>query len=169
MGKGAKISVAGSAVAVAAIIGAIMFVSPTRALSAAIMRDCIGVVKQKTKGVEIISATAIQPEPNRRKVEDFNRATQAVISRGDIVPSEPSVLIDFRTDRGDGKALCTYFVELETGSGTYSGVSAHDVQIGLNSLSGLEMAFMKRFDVGRLDRALSLIPIFGVVQKFYLD
>lgn len=169
MGKGVKISAAASALLAAAIIGAIAFVSPTRALSAAIMRDCIGVVKEKTPGVEIISATAIQPEPNKRKVEDFNRATQAVISRGDMIPSEPRVLLDFKTGQGDGKALCTYFVELKTGSGTYSGVSAHDVQIGLNSLSGLELAFMKRFDVGRLDRALSLVPIFGVEQKFYLD
>lgn len=169
MGKGAKVSIAASALMAAAIIGAIAFVSPTRALSAAIMRDCVGVVKENTRDVEIISATAIQPEPNKRKVEDFSRATQAVMSRGSMIPSEPSVLVEFQTERGDGKALCTYYADLWTDTGTYSGVSAHEVQIGLSSLSDLELVFMKRFNVGRLDRVLSLIPIFGVDQKFYLD
>lgn len=169
MGKGAKVSIVVVAVVAIFIIGSIAFVPPKRALSAAIMRDCIGVVKEKVRGAKIISATAIQPDPNKRKVEDFSRATQAVISRGDMIPSEPSVLIEFQTDRGDAKALCTYFADLWTGSGTYTGVSAREVQIGLSTLSDLEMVFMERFDVGRLDRALSLIPIFGVEQKFYLD
>lgn len=169
MGKGAKSSIVAVTAVAIFIIGSIAFVPPQRALSAAIMRDCTGIVKEKVRGAKIISATAIQTDPNKRKVEDFSRATQAVMSRGDMIPSEPSVLIDFQTDHGDEKALCTYFADLWTGSGTYTGVSAHEVQIGLSTLSDLEMVFVKRFDVGRLDRALSLIPIFGVEQKFYLD
>lgn len=169
MGNGVKGYIVAVTLVAIFIIGSIAFVPPKRALSAAIMRDCTGLVKENVRGAKIISATAIQPGPNKRKVEDFSRATQAVISRGDMIPSEPSVLIELQTDRGDEKALCTYFADLWTGSGTYTGVAAREVQIGLSTLSDLEMVLVKRFDVGRLDRPLSLIPIFGVEQKFYLD
>jgi hypothetical protein len=172
MSKGVKFVLLTVVVIAVAILGAVVFVTPQRALSAAIMRDCIDVVKEKVRGfgaISIVSVAVIQPDSNKRKFDDFSRATQAVISRGDMKPSEPNVLVDFETSRGAGKALCTYHADLWTKSGTYSGVSANDVQIDLNSLSNLEMAFMKRFDVGRLDRVFSLFPILGTKQKFLLN
>ncbi|MGY2277445.1 hypothetical protein ACW9H0_07405 [Pseudomonas monsensis] len=172
MGRGVKLSLLAALAVVVFVTGAILFVPPQRALSAAIMRDCIHVVKDKARGaggVSVFSVVAIQPDPNKRKLEDFNRATQASIERGVMIPSEPSVLLEFETGQGTGKALCTYHANLWTESGTYSDVSIKEVQIGLGSLSELDMVLMKRFDVGRLDRVLSLIPIFGSVQKFYLD
>lgn len=169
MGNGAKISIAATALVVIVMAGSVALISPTRALSAAVMRDCMGVVKENALGAKIISVAAIQSEPNKRKLEDFSRATQAVISRGGLIPSEPSVLVEFQTERGNGKALCEYSAQLETDTGTYSGVSADGIQIGTHSLSTVDLALKKRFDVGRLDRVLSLVPIFGVDQKFYLD
>lgn len=151
---------------------AIIFVTPQRALSASIMRDCIDVVKDKIREagpLSIKTVTAIQSEPNKRKLEDFSRATQAVIGRGSLIPSEPEVLLEFETNRGADYALCKYHTALTVSEGTYSVVSLKEVQIGLRSLSNVEIVLRRPFSVGYFDRFLSLAPIFGTEQKFYLD
>lgn len=172
MGKVAKLSLVSISVFVIAMAGAVAFVPPKKALSAAIMRNCIGVIKDKLRGigpVEFVSVAAIQPDPNKRKLEDFGTATQALIKRGQLEPSEPQVLVEFETDRGAGNALCTYQADLSKGSGTYSMVRMRDVQIGAQALSSVEVVLIKSFGVGYFDRAMSLIPIIGTKQKFFLD
>lgn len=170
MGKGVKISIAASALLVTAIIGSVVFVPPKMALSAAIMRDCIGVVKQRVRGgVDVISVAAIQPEPNKRRIEDFRSATQALIRRGALEPSEPEVLVEFEASNGSGSALCTYHADLWKESGTYSSVSKREVQIGIQSVPDIELLLMGDFRVGYVDRVLALIPILGSKQKFFLD
>lgn len=172
MGKVAKLSLLCIAVVVIVIAGSIVFVPPKKALSAAIMRNCIGVVKDKLKGVgsvEFVSVAAVQPDPNKRKIEDFGTATQALIKRGELEPSEPQVLVEFETDRGAGNALCTYQADLSKVSGTYSMVTMRDVQIGAQGLSSVEVLLIRSFGVGYFDRAMSLIPIIGTKQKFFLD
>jgi len=172
MGKVAKLSLVFISVFVIAIAGAVAFVPPKKALSAAIMRNCIGVIKDKLTGighVEFVSVAAIQPDPNKRKIEDFGTASQALIKRGQLEPSEPQVLIEFESDRGAGNALCTYQADLLKGSGTYSMVTIRDVQIGTQELSNVEILLIKSFGVGYLDRPMSLIPIIGTKQKFFLD
>ncbi|MDD1150408.1 hypothetical protein M5G25_19190 [Pseudomonas sp. TNT2022 ID357] len=174
MNKGLKLALIGGGALVVAAVLVDVFVSPQRALSAAIMRDCIGIVKDNVRGagaVSVISVVAIQPDPNKRKLEDFSRATRAVIERGEMTPSEPSVLVEFETSRGGSKALCEYHAKLWTRKGTYSGVSFKYAQVGLNPLSELELALasLKSFDVGHIDRLFSLVPIVGSEQKFYLD
>ncbi|MGP5464929.1 hypothetical protein ACTXNP_01005 [Pseudomonas helleri] len=153
-------------------IGAMFFVEPKRALSAALMRNCIGVVKDHVRGagtVSVFSVAAIQPAPNEKKTEDFDRATQAVIKRGGFTPSEPEVLVEFETDRSAGKALCKYDAMLNTNSGTYSGVSLRSAQVGISPISEVDVLLAGSFNVGYLDRVLSLFPIIGSEQKFYLD
>lgn len=172
MGRVAKLSLVSIAVVVIAIAGSVVFVPPKKALSAAIMRNCISIVKDKLRGVgpvEFISVAAIQPDPNKRKIEDFGSATQALIRRGELEPSEPQVLVEFETGQGAGNALCAYQADLSRRTGTYSMVTMRDVQIGVQALSNVEVLLIGSFGVGYLDRALSLIPIIGTKQKFFLD
>lgn len=172
MGKVAKSLLVCIAVVVIAIAVSVALVPPKKALSAAIMRNCISVVKDKLRGVgpvEFVSVVAIQPDPNKRKIEDFGTATQALIRRGELEPSEPQVLVELETSRGAGNALCTYQADLSKGTGTYSMVTMRDVQIGNQALPNVEVLLIGSFGVGYLDRALSLIPIIGTKQKFFLD
>ncbi|AZE96628.1 hypothetical protein C4J96_4550 [Pseudomonas orientalis] len=172
MGRIAKFSLVSIVVVVIAIAGSIVFVPPKKALSAAIMRNCISVVKDKVGGagpIEFVSVAAIQPDPNTKKIEDFGSATQALIKRGEIEPSEPEVLVEFETDRGASNALCTYQADLSTSSGTYSMVTMREVQIGVQALPAVEVLLIRSFRVGYVDRTLSLLPIIGTKQKFFLD
>jgi len=160
-------------VALVLLLGCIVvFVKPQRALSAAIMRDCVDLVRSKASGsppLNVVSAAAIQSGQNRRKLEDFNRATQSVIERGDMIPSEPEVLVEFRNSLGNATALCSYDVSMYPKEGVYGSVRLKDLQIGVDGLSPVEKAMVRTFSVGYIDRLLSVIPIFGTEQKFMLD
>lgn len=170
MGRGAKLSLVLVVLVVAVIVGSILLVPPKRALSAAIMRDCIGVIKERVRGdLRVKSVAAIQPDPNKRKIEDFGSATQVLIRRGALEPSEPEVLVEFETDQGVQNALCTYQADLWMESGTYSSVSRREIQVGLQTLPSVELLLMGDFRVGYIDRVLSLFPIIGTKQKFFLD
>lgn len=172
MNKGLKFLAVVSGFFVLLLVGSIAFVTPRHALSSAIMRNCIDLVRNEapsSREVTILSAAAIQPDPNKKKLEDFNRVTQSVMSRGDMVHSEPQVLVEFKDSSGSGSAVCMYHSSYFPKGWAYESVSLQDAQVGVRGVSMFRDGRSKAFKVGYFDRLISLVPMFGVERKFFLD
>lgn len=170
MTKGWKIAGVVAGVLVALFVWVYVLVTPQRAVSAAVIRDCMDLVSTKFeggKGLRFVSAAAYDSEDTARKIEDFNRATQAVIQRGEMVPKQIGVLLEYG-DRGVSKATCEYFASFYPESGGFQGVRLQAAQGNSKQLDGADLALWKMFNVGLLDRFLSILPISSDQTKFLI-